>query len=277
MKKYICFLFILLILVPTVPKHRYAFCETENLEEAEQDEIHLPILMYHAVFPNNIKRLPYSVHLSDLQSDLDYIKSEGYTTILAKDLIEYCENEIPLPEKPIMLTFDDGYYSVLSLVLPELQARNMKAVAAVVGKYTEKNCEHNDIYGYLDYNDIKTLEESGHIEIANHSDYMHEQWPRHGMMKKWKEDEDSYKISFQSDLTSMQDKLAKVGVRPIALAYPFGFFEKNSDNYAKELGFKVSFSCREKINKINKESNLFGLCRFNRDKKNARQILENCK
>lgn len=52
------------------------------------------------------------------------MKDNGYTTIYMQDLLDYINKQVPLPEKPIMLTFDDGYYNNYLYAYP--LAKNMK-------------------------------------------------------------------------------------------------------------------------------------------------------
>ncbi|MDR0850162.1 MAG: polysaccharide deacetylase family protein [Christensenellaceae bacterium] len=243
-------------------------------EDEQSGTIALPILMYHAVFPDGCKLVPYSIHISSLQQDLDFIIEQGYTTVLTSDLIAFVENKGALPPKPIMLTFDDGFYNILHLVLPELEKRNMRVVCSVTGIFSEKEARDDDRYGYLSFEDIARLQNSGRVEIANHSYNLHRLYRGQiGMKKIFSEQEEDYKKRFTQDVMKLQDKLKNFGVEPIALAYPYGFFEKTSDQYLKELGFKASFICFEKVNRLKRGDSLFGLSRFNRDRQTAQQIL----
>ncbi len=71
--------------------------------------VRLPIIMYHEVNTKNLGK--YIVSPKELEEDIIYLINEGYTTITIEDLIAFEYNDIELPEKPIMITFDDGYYS----------------------------------------------------------------------------------------------------------------------------------------------------------------------
>ncbi|MBR1738650.1 MAG: polysaccharide deacetylase family protein, partial [Firmicutes bacterium] len=84
-------------------------CRIE-LTEAE-NTVELPIIMYHNITEKYDMTGKYAVMRTQFENDLKYIKENGYTTITAKELINYAENNGQLPEKPIMITFDDGYES----------------------------------------------------------------------------------------------------------------------------------------------------------------------
>ena len=108
---------------------------TQASEEA--DGVSLPILMYHSVLKDKSRAGKYVVSPDTLEQDMLYLKGCGYTTVVMEDLINYVENGVPLPEKPVMLTFDDGHLNNKTYVYPLLQKHGMKAVISIVGEYTE--------------------------------------------------------------------------------------------------------------------------------------------
>ncbi|MDR0856101.1 MAG: polysaccharide deacetylase family protein [Clostridiales bacterium] len=249
---------------------------TANTAEERPQGVPLPILMYHAVLPDCTRRIPYSVHICDLARDLDLILREGYTSVTLAALTAFARGEADLPEKPILLTFDDGFYSMKSLVLPALERRGMHGVAAVVGRFAETLASHNDVYGYLSYADMSDMEKTGVIEIANHTNDMHALSARRGVAKKRGESAAAYERALKADVGGLNEKLARHGIHPAAFAYPFGITEKNTTQYLKDLGFSVTLGCREKTNYLRKgdPACLFNMRRYNRDKKDAAEILK---
>jgi peptidoglycan/xylan/chitin deacetylase (PgdA/CDA1 family) len=85
----------------------------------------LPILLYHKVSLHHSDRLTISADRLDRQ--LAYIKSEGYTGISFSELKEFLEGQRPLPPKPVLVTFDDGYLSTYELAYPLLLKYQVKA------------------------------------------------------------------------------------------------------------------------------------------------------
>lgn len=77
----------------------------------DRNEIKIPIIMYHGLCKDNSRRNEYMISPDYFEQDLKYITDHGYTTIFLSELINYFEKGTPLPEKPIILTFDDGYYN----------------------------------------------------------------------------------------------------------------------------------------------------------------------
>ena len=84
-------------------------------------EIKLPILMYHGIRKSTSAQNKYVISPDEFESDLKYIKENGYETIVVADLLEYFDNGKALPEKPIMITFDDGCLNNYTYAFPLLK------------------------------------------------------------------------------------------------------------------------------------------------------------
>lgn len=234
-----------------------------------KDKIALPIIMYHHISEKKASLGEFVISPEQFENDLKHFKSLGYTTITCEDLIKYTEGKFSMPDKPIMITFDDGYLSFYEYAYPLLKKYNMRAVYSIIGKYTDlySECDDNNVnYAHATWEEITELSNSGLVEIANHTYDLHTQNERIGSMIKSGESEDCYKTMLASDLKTLQQKIYNVtGKEPIAYTYPFGRVCKQSYDIITELGFKVSLGCEEKINYIDKENpNLYMLKRFNR-------------
>lgn len=230
--------------------------------------IHVPIIMYHSVLKS--KSGKYIVHPETLENDLKYIKDHGYTTITMTDLINFVYSTVALPEKPIIITFDDGHYNNLTYVLPLLEQYDMVAVISIVGEYTDrysKSNEANPNYSYLRWCDINDLIKTNRIEFQNHTYNMHSMSNgRNGCMKKKTESLESYQNTLSENLTKLQNEFNEnTGYIPNTFTYPFGAVSNASFDVIKELGFKASLSCEEGINIIsNNPECLYMLKRYNR-------------
>lgn len=233
-----------------------------------QDGICVPILMYHSVLKDPSAAGKYVVSPDTLESDLIWLKENGYTTVLSSDLVDFVQKNAPLPKKPVMLTFDDGHANNLLYALPLLEKYDMRAVVCVVGKYSEAYSlseDHNPSYAYLSWEEINRLKESGRVEIANHSYDMHAQDVRKGTMKKVFESKEAYSAALRSDLERTQVLLEEnCNIKPIAFSYPFGSVCADSLDIVRECGFQVSFGCAEKVNFVLDADSLYCLGRFNR-------------
>lgn len=85
-------------------------------ETAETKKV--PILMYHSVLKSSNGKNDYIVSPDQIEKDLIYIKDNGYQTVTTNDLINFVDGKGKLPEKPVVLTFDDGNYNNYSYVYP---------------------------------------------------------------------------------------------------------------------------------------------------------------
>ena len=234
-----------------------------------QAGVRVPILMYHSVLKNPKMAGMYVVSPDTLEQDLKYIKKKGYTTVFVRELTEYVYQNAPLPEKPVVITLDDGYLNNLTYVLPLLEKYDMKATISVVGRYTEQATEdgaEKPSYSYLTIEEVQKLAESGRVEIGVHSYDMHGQEQRKGAGKRKGESTGAYQTEFRRDTEKALSVLKKSGLaNPVVYSYPFGEISEESEPVLREMGFLATLSCRERQNYITKESAcLWRLGRYNR-------------
>lgn len=227
----------------------------------------LPVLMYHSVA--ELPETDFCITPETLEQDLQYLQANGYETVSAEALIAYTEGTGTLPPKPVMLTFDDGLYNNLSLVLPLLETYQMYAVVSVVGIFTDiyaPDAPHNDVYSYLTWDDLYQMQMSGRIDLGNHTYDMHENGQRRGCAKQEWESEETYHAAFTEDLSLLQTRFQEeLHMQPLVFAYPYGFVCEESKPVLEELGFRITLTCLEKPNFITKDpSCLYGMNRYNR-------------
>ena len=122
-----------------------------------------PILEYHQVTDAQLD--PdfeiYNVPPADFAAQLDYLQAEGYTTITLQDFMRVVHGKGTLPDKPIVLTFDDGYKDNYTEMLPILEAHSMTAVVYVITNELGKK-------NYLKLDELKDMQRRG-IEIGSHT------------------------------------------------------------------------------------------------------------
>lgn len=233
------------------------------------DEVAVPIIMYHSVLKDASRSNSFTVTPEILRSDLQYLRNNGYTTVFIRDLVNYVYSGIELPDKPIILTFDDGCYNNLTYALPLLEEFGMKAVISVVGSYSlafSENPDPNPNYAYLSWEDIIEITDSGRVEIQNHTFDLHRKDKgRLGAKRKPGEADWQYKLALKTDIMRLQELLnEKTDLFPIAVAYPFGYYDRDTDPILRELGFFATMTCYEKVNIVSDAESLFGLGRYNR-------------
>ena len=235
---------------------------------AERASMNVPILMYHSVLADPAAAGEYVISPKVFEADMRYLKDHGYQTVVIQDLIDYVYEDAPLPDKPVVITLDDGYYNNLLYVLPILERLDLKAVISVVGEFSVRYTENPDLsasYGYLTFDQIEELAHSGHVEIQNHSYDLHSFGKRKGSMRIKGESLEQYREIFMGDMLKLQELLKeKAGVVPTTYTYPYGLKSPEAEDILKEMGFLASMICFEKQNQIDDAQSLFNLGRYNR-------------
>ncbi len=226
------------------------------------------ILMYHQVSENSSLWGKSVIPLDVLKEDFEYLKNNGFNVVKIKDVLAFCNGEKDLPEKAVVITFDDGQRSFLTKVVPLLEEYNFPAVINVIGALVDlysENGETDDRYAYLNWNDIKTLSENPLVEIGHHSYNFHSLGYRRGMGKIYGESNSAYLEIMKADIEMLNKKLlSNIGEVPYILAYPYGIKNDTLSELIKNEGFSVTLSCRESVNKLKKGEAVFELGRFNR-------------
>ena len=228
----------------------------------------VPVLMYHSVCKNSRVHSDYIISPERFEEDIRYLKANGYTAVFTEDIVNYVRNGKPLPEKSVIITLDDGFYNNLSNVLPVLKKYGFKATVSVVGSYCaefSENKDKNPAYAYLAWEDISVLAASGYVEIGSHTYDLHALGTRRGCKIRKGESPEQYKSLLKDDLTRLQNALSEnCGVAPRVFAYPFGECCDESREVLSELGFSAAYNCREKVNTVRRDTDLYRLCRINR-------------
>lgn len=229
---------------------------------------YVPVIMYHSILKDDSLQGKYVISPAQLEEDLIYLTENGYTAVTVSDLIAYVEDGVPLPEKPVMLTFDDGYYNNYLYAYPLMKKYGFKMVLSVIGKYSEafsSTPDDNAYYSHCTWDQLREMELSGYVEVQNHSYDMHTtDQGRNGTKKNSWESSDTYRSILTGDIMKCQNLLIeRSGITPTAFTYPFGAISSESVEILKDMGFKASFSCEEKMNLITRDpACLFGIYRF---------------
>lgn len=248
----------------------------------QDKDITLPVLMYHGIRNDTSAQNKYVISPDEFEADLKYLKENGYETIVVADLLNYFENGNPLPNKPIILTFDDGCLNNYTYAYPLLKKYNAKIILSPIGRYVDEYTESGDknpAYAQADWNTLRKMSESGLVELQNHTYDMHASSGRIGASQKSGESDEDYKTALTADLTKFNKRMKEeLNITPTAFVYPYGAVSKTSPDIVKELGFKASFDCANKINIIKNEDDLYGLHRFIRPHgKGIKEILYDIK
>ena len=197
-----------------------------SLTDAAKEQT-LPILLYHHVteepgYGDSV------ISASRLEEHLRALTAAGYTAVSLSMAEAFVHDGTPLPEKPICITFDDGYESNATLALPLLEKYKMKAtffyIGWAVGKDTYKSTG-KPIYQHFDFDTARKMRDTGLIEFGSHTFDMH-----------------------QSDTLEAQKDGSRLAVQPLKYELPSTFIRAVKDDcrrfgteFEKQFGEPVRF------------------------------------
>lgn len=232
-----------------------------------QPTVRLPVIMYHSILKDQARAGEYVVSPDTLAADLNYLRERGYQTVTIQDLVNYVDGLGDLPEKPVLLTFDDGHFNNYLYAYPLLKERGMRAVLSVIGAQTENFTANGQENAYWSYLSLDRLREMGDVfEIQNHSYDLHQTAPRRGSTRMRGEALADYRAMLVADTEKTQDLLTGAGLpAPTCYTYPFGIYSSESEEVVTSLGFVCTLTCEERVNSLTRDpACLYRLGRFNR-------------
>ena len=229
----------------------------QTANNARNDGIELPILMYHGILKDTKLQGDYVISPYQFEQDLKMLREKGCHTVTVSNLTDYVYSDKPLPENPVMLTFDDGYYNNYLYAYPLLKKYECSAVISPIAYYSELYSNSDEkqgaSYAHCTWQQLAEMQESGLVEVQNHSYNMHSLSGRKGIQQKQGEGSDEYKLAVKDDILKSQDMLyEKLGTYPQAFVYPFGAYNSVAEELMKELSFRCTMICEEKVNIITK-------------------------
>jgi peptidoglycan/xylan/chitin deacetylase (PgdA/CDA1 family) len=127
--------------------------------------ISVPIVLYHYIrdVPKYPDVLGYSLStaVATFKAEMDWLAANGYHPVTMEDLSAYFTQNRPLPGKPVVLTFDDGYLDLYTTAYPILKAHHFKAVAYIVSGFVNES-------RYVTSAMVREMDANG-IEIGSHT------------------------------------------------------------------------------------------------------------
>ena len=234
---------------------------------AAPDGTPVPILMYHSLLRDASRAGQYVVSPDQFRRDVQYLQSHGYTTVTMAEVIRYANGTGTLPEKPVVLTFDDGYYNNYLYGFPILKALNAKAVISIIGRYSDafsETGETNAYYSHCTWDQLREMQASGLVEVQNHTYNLHTyDSHRHGCANRRGEPAESYAHTVGSDICKLQQRIAdELGTTPDTFVYPFGAYTAVSESLIRDLGFAASLSCESGVTTVRGPDSLYGMKRW---------------
>ena len=236
---------------------------------AEGETAELPALMYHHISADESARGDYVITPAELESDLRWLRENGYEAVSVRELDAWRRGEGELPERPVLLSFDDAQLSFMLYALPLLEEYGMCAVLAVVGGYADEytaNGDRNPAYAYMSWADVAGAAASGRVEIASHTQSMHvASGARRGCRINPGEAAAGYAAALNADLERVERSIeAAAGARPYVFAYPFGSTCPEAEAVLAERGYLAALTCEGRVNSLARGGGMLTLARSNR-------------
>jgi peptidoglycan/xylan/chitin deacetylase (PgdA/CDA1 family) len=179
--------------------------------------ITVPILMYHHVGNTNTYQT-YSVDNAMFEWQMDYLEKQGYHTVSVADIALALTNGAPLPDKPIAITFDDGWVQQITNTLPVLLRHHFQATYYIIVNVTGRRVAN------MTWDQVRQLRDAG-MWIGSHT-LSHGYLP--GMSDKRLKDE---------LVNSKQILEQQLGIPITTLAYPGGAFNARVERMAHDAGY----------------------------------------
>ena len=220
----------------------------------------VPILMYHA-FTEDAEAVTSEIaYAGDFAGQLAALKEAGYQPVFYRDLVDYVYHGAELPEKPIVLTMDDGYQSDLDLAVPALEREGFRATIAVIGCSVGKDTYKDTgtpINPHFSLEDAVSYVERGVLDIQTHSYDMHQvkkldgEDCRFGVLRMEGETEEAYREALTADFLRSREQIeSALDVDCNVYTYPYGACDELSESILRDLGIQVSVTVEPGVNRI---------------------------
>jgi biofilm PGA synthesis lipoprotein PgaB len=205
------------------------------------------------------------VTADNLINYFSWLKVNGYNVISIQDILTAKKTGKPLPEKSIVLSFDDGYKSFYTYVMPLLKAFNYPATLAIVGSWLEAPENGTVLYAdklvprskFLSIKELQEVSRSKLVEIASHTYDLH-----HGILGNIEgnmmpalttfefnkntlqyESDAHYLNRIKSDLIKNNAWIKKhTGISPRVVVWPYGRYNQVAQSLAKDLGMDMALT-----------------------------------
>ena len=226
-------LFILLgaLLIVGHPREEAA---SAPLPAAEDDEKVL-VLNYHMV---NRMFISLAIDPEDFDWQMKYLVDHGYHTISPEELYAFLEGKGTLPDRPVLITFDDGYVDNYTNAYPILKKYNLKATIFIVTGFVSER------KGYLTWDQLREMEQHG-ITAQSHT-------VTHAPLPELSDERIREEL-----IVSKQQAEAELGHPIEFIAYPTGVHDLHIVGIAKEAGYKGGFTV--KYGNVDRSSNVYAM------------------
>ncbi len=184
--------------------------------------VHVPILMYHHIEEISEDTDPEILQLyvapQAFREQLDYLQQNGYTIITFAELVGAFNGEVSLPDKPVIVTFDDGWDDIYNVAYPMLRDHGMRATFFIPTNWVE------NLDGVVSWSQLQEMSASG-MELGSHT-------VTHPYLTT--ADPEWMKYEIEGSKQALEEHTGK---KVTALAYPFGLYDDAVIAAVNEAGY----------------------------------------
>ena len=220
----------------------------------------VPVLMWHNLAEESSGDMTISV--DTFRAQIEALHEAGFKTVSLQQLYDYVHFGTELPEKPIVLTFDDGYFSNYEYAFPILQEYDMQAtifaIGVSVGKDSYKDTDHA-MTPHFGADEAREMVDSGLISVQSHTFDMH-QWPpfedgnaqvRETLLPFDGEADADYEAAVEADFAESRELLESITGQPVnALAFPEGAYVTLTQDALRSAGAELTFTTVRAVNTV---------------------------
>lgn len=214
-------------------------------QSSSQYDYNVTVVSYH-----DFNRSEH-VTLENFMQQMDWLKNNGYKSMLVKDLARKMINNEPIENKTVVLTFDDGYESAHSVVAPILEAKGFRGTMYVIAKQVTDDPStswlDDGCCGYMNHSAMIDLHSRGH-EIGVHS------WDHHM---------DVEPLNLNLEINQSKSTIDNIlNWATETWAYPNCFKNETIVDYLKGNGFIGAVSCHFPETRVGAFNDVFDIYRF---------------
>jgi peptidoglycan/xylan/chitin deacetylase (PgdA/CDA1 family) len=202
-------------------------------------EKNIPVLNYHQV-EDNVDN-PLTLSNQEFEKQMAYLSQHGYNAISPEQLILHMKDDTPLPDKPILITFDDGYRDNYSNAYPIMKKYGLKGTIFLITDFVGNN------EWYLNWDQIRDMQQDGFMfesHTLNHvplTTLTHEE--------------------ILNQLIKSKEGIEwKLGTPVRYFAYPTGAYDKEIEELVRDSGYDGAFSVN--FGRVSARSDMYALERI---------------
>lgn len=216
----------------------------------------IPILLYGQI--GDTSHNEFWVTTDTFTRHMQGLKDRGYTTITPQEFLAIRNGTMTAPEKPILLTFTNGYDNVRTIVDPILAQHGFKATAMILPGRVGTNSswdtgDDGPNVPHLTWGQLRNLRDTGRWSFGSHT-------MTHPRLTDLSDTQARAQIV--DSRAAIQEQL---DVPVVAFSYPFGDALPKYQTMAQQAGYSMAFGVRDKAGVNVSHDNLFALPRFDVD------------